>query len=99
MSYKYELGPKYEISVWDLDNPTPENVPHFFQPNWPDGTPWANKAEAENWAKALIELLSNPDCEFQPGDSPDQPLKPKPPRPEPILPEPLEGEIVDEPTA
>lgn len=95
MNYKYELGPKHEISVWNLDNPTPENVPHFFQPNWPDGTPWADKAEAENWAKALIELFSNPDCEFEPGPSPDQPLVPKPTRPESTDADSVDVEVIE----
>ena len=33
---------------------------YLVQPNYPDGTPFATKADAENWAKAWIAHFQNP---------------------------------------
>jgi hypothetical protein len=48
-------------------------VPFILQPHWPDGTPWATKQEAENWATATI-ASNNPDEPMDAGFSPSQPL-------------------------
>ena len=48
-------------------------VPFILQPHWPDGTPWATKQEAENWATATI-ASNNPDEPMEAGHSPLQPL-------------------------
>lgn len=76
-----------------------ENILYVFnnkklfqtQPHWPDGTKWANKIEAENWAKLLIKSLKNPNSEFVPGDSPDKPQKTRGPKGDL---DPLTGEYV-----
>jgi hypothetical protein len=52
-------------------------VPFMFQPDWPDGTPWASKKEAEDWAKAKIAELTIESAPMA-GDTPSQPTKPKP---------------------
>ena len=95
MKFEYKLGPKHEIEIWDLDNPLPDNVPAIYQPHWPDGTPWGNATEAENWAKAFIEIYTNPDYEVVPGPNPDQPIMPRP-EPEILEPEVLKADPVDE---
>lgn len=77
MSYRYEIDKKNAISMWDDSNPNPGGEPFLFQPEWPNGTPWASKAEAETWAKAFIETLENAQSEFVAGDSPEEPLKPR----------------------
>lgn len=80
MKYKYEINDKNEIRIWDTENPNELNAPFFLQPDYPDGSPWANKLDATAWAELFIESLVNPESEFLPGDSPDEPkkLRPKP---------------------
>lgn len=77
-NYKYEVDSKNEIKVWDLDSPNENDAPFFYQPTWPDNTPWASKQEATDWAELFIESMSNPESEFIPGDGPDEPRKPRP---------------------
>lgn len=76
--YRYEIDKNNAISIWDAENPNDKDAPFMFQPDWPDTTPWANKTEAEAWAKAFIAELEDPTSEFLAGDSPKQPLKPRP---------------------
>lgn len=76
--YIYEVDNKNIVRIWDTENPNENNEPFFLQPDWPNGTPWASKAEASAWAELLIESIANPESEFVPGDSPDQPQKPRP---------------------
>jgi len=84
MRYRYEVNNKNEVKVWDNENPNENDAPFFFQPDWPDGTPWANKSEAEDWAQVFIESLDNPESEFVAGENPENHPKP---RPEPVEPE------------
>jgi hypothetical protein len=56
--------------------------PTIFQPTWPDGTPWANEAEATSWAEVYISSLEDPDYNFTVGYSPDEPTREKPAAPE-----------------
>lgn len=43
------------------------------QSAWPDGTPFASKTEAEDWAKVFIGYLEDESAP-QPGNSPDNPV-------------------------
>lgn len=79
--YTYEIDNKNAIRVWDNENPNEDNAPFFFQPDWPNGKPWASKAEAENWAQLFIESLENPASEFVPGSSPETHPAPRPQEP------------------
>jgi hypothetical protein len=83
--YTYEIDKDNAVKVWDNENPNELNAPFLLQPDWPDSSPWANKAEAEDWALLFIESLENPESEFVPGESPDNHPKPRPE-------EPLDGE-------
>jgi hypothetical protein len=76
--YRYEIDSANAIRIWDNEVPSPNNAPFFFQPTWPDTTPWASKAEAENWAEVFIENFTNPNYGFEPGESPANHPKPKP---------------------
>lgn len=38
-----------------------QTEPCLFQPHKPDGTEWANKAEAEAWATAWIAHMTDPE--------------------------------------
>jgi hypothetical protein len=85
MRYRYEIDSKNAIRVWDNENPNEENAPFFFQPDWPNETPWASRAEAENWAQVFIESLVNPESEFVAGASPETHPAPRPePQPKEI---------------
>lgn len=78
MSYRYEVDKDKAVRIWDDANPNEFNAPFILQPNWPDSTAWASKSEAESWAKAFIAALENPESEFIAGDTPSEPLKPRP---------------------
>jgi hypothetical protein len=78
MKYIYEINESNEIRVWDTQNPNELNAPFFLQPDWPNGTPWTDTAEATAWVELFIESLENPESEFIPGDSPDEPKKLRP---------------------
>lgn len=78
MRYIYEINETNAIRVWDTETPNELNAPFFLQPDWPDATPWADRAEAEAWAQVFIESLVNPESEFIPGDSPNEPKKLRP---------------------
>lgn len=47
--------------------------PLILQPTWPNGTPWSNRQEVEAWADLYIEHIENPESEYIPGNSPDNP--------------------------
>jgi hypothetical protein len=34
-----------------------EDVPFFEQPNWPDGTAWRSREEAEQWGNEYLTML------------------------------------------
>jgi len=74
---KYEIDQNNAIRVF-TDG---QDVPFAYQPDWPDATPWASKAEAEAWAQLLIKSMQNPETKFIPGTSPDNHPRP---RPEPV---------------
>jgi hypothetical protein len=78
MRYRYEIDTNKAIRVWDTQNPNENDAPFFFQPDWPNGSAWANKAEAEDWANVFIESLVNPDSDFVAGDSPENHPAPRP---------------------
>lgn len=74
---RYEIDKENAVRVFDDG----QDIPFAYQPDWPDMTPWANKAEAKAWAELLIESMQNPASEFIPGTSPvNHPRK----RPEPV---------------
>lgn len=90
MSYRYEIDNENAIRIWDDANPNELGAPFFFQPDWPDATPWASKDEAKEWAELFIESISNPDSEFIPGNCPSEPR---------VLRPVAEAEIVEEENA
>lgn len=90
MSYRYEIDELNAIRIWDEAKPNEENLPFLFQPDWPNAAPWGDRAEAEAWAELYIESLANPESEFVPGASPEEPRKPRPV---------VEPEIVEEENA
>jgi hypothetical protein len=69
--YRFKVGTDKAIKIWDNDNPNENDAPFMLQPDWPDLTPWASKAQATNWAEVFIASLVNPESEFVAGNSPD----------------------------
>lgn len=68
--YRYEIDENNAIRAWDDGNPDELGRPFLLQPEWPNGTPWATRAEAEFWAEALIKMMEDPK-NGRPGDGPD----------------------------
>ena len=75
--YRYEIDEQNAIRIWDVENPNEIDAPFFFQPDWPNATPWASKEESTAWVELFIESLENPDSPLLPGDSPEEPSKPR----------------------
>ena len=70
----FTINEDNSIYGWvSLDSKEAGDAPILFQPDWPDGTPWASKKEAEFWATIWVESL-NPDSTRAPGDSPSAPI-------------------------
>jgi hypothetical protein len=71
---------RYEIDdqncVWIYPSETSE-IANIMQPHWPDGTPWANPAEATAWAEQHILSQTDPTADY-PGNTPAQPTISRP---------------------
>jgi len=78
--YRFEIDTDNAIRVWDNENPNENDAPFMFQPDWPDVTPWADAAQATDWAEVFIASLVDPESEFVAGNSPDThpALRPEP---------------------
>ena len=73
--YRYEIDDNdgFAIRCWDDENPNELGAPFLLQPEWPDGTPWANHAEAELWAQRLVAMKLDPKS-GRPGHTPAEPF-------------------------
>lgn len=73
---------------------------HAFlsQPDYPNREPWS-RYQAEEWAKAKLNEMENPDSKWIAGPSPDEPIKERPAFIEPVEEDPLleEPEVTEEP--
>jgi hypothetical protein len=72
MNFRYEIDKNNAVWIFVDGN----EVASVFQPDWPDTTPWANKAQAEAWAKAWIKSMTDPTAPFA-GNSPSKPTEPR----------------------
>lgn len=68
--YRYEIDENNAIRAWDDGNPDELGRPFLLQPEWPNGIPWATRAEAEFWAEAFVKMMEDPK-NGRPGDGPD----------------------------
>lgn len=64
MAIKYTIGTK-NVITFDI------NGAQVVQPAFPDGTKWASKAQAEEWAKIFVAHLEDPTAP-KPGNGPDK---------------------------
>ena len=78
--YRFEIDTDNAIRIWDNVTIGEQGAPFLFQPDWPDVTPWADAAQATDWAEVFIASLVDPESEFVAGDSPDThpALRPEP---------------------
>lgn len=67
--FTFKLDADGSVIIYDGINPEPA----IYQPNWPDGTEWAD-GEAEAWAKQFIISQEDETAELA-GDNPAQPTK------------------------
>lgn len=70
---RYEIDENNAVWIYEDGNETA----FCFQPDWPDTTPWADKAEAETWAIAKIAELTDPEAPLA-GTNPANPTEPRP---------------------
>jgi hypothetical protein len=77
MTYTYRVDTVNDNAIYITKDG--DDVAMFYQPHWPDGTPWADEAEATAWAEAKIAEITNESAPMA-GPSPDQPTVPKPTR-------------------
>lgn len=40
--------------------------PIIYQPDWPNGSPWSSKQEAETWAGLCILSIEDPNAPYAP---------------------------------
>jgi hypothetical protein len=64
VSHQYEIEEETNAIRVYYDN---SDVPGLFQPEWPNGEPWANREEAEEWAKLFIDVMENQILPYTPG--------------------------------
>jgi hypothetical protein len=74
MKYRYEITENNELKIWNTDSGS--DAPTILQPDYPDCTPWT-KDQARQWGEAYIDMMTNPECQFFPGEGPDKPLIPR----------------------
>ena len=65
MAFSYTIS---ETNIVNIFSDT-QSEPVIIQPNWPNGTAWANSAEAESWAQLCIAAMEDP-------SAPDAPAGP-----------------------
>jgi hypothetical protein len=70
LNFRYEIDKNKAVWIFLDGNETAV----VFQPDWPDTTPWANKAEAEAWAKAWILSMTDPTAPLA-GSTPSEPTQ------------------------
>ena len=63
----------HAVRVWYPDS----DAPSLLQPDWPNTTPWASRAEAQAWADLYVESLEDTDAPYAP-NGPGETGAPKP---------------------
>lgn len=74
MAAGYSVKKNNLVVIWLDSEDTPGNLE---QPTWPDGTAWASKKEAEDWAKAWLAHSAD-ETAPRAGNGPDEPTIPVP---------------------
>lgn len=69
--FSYKIAKNNVVEIYRSTSETPE-TPVLTMANWPNGTAWANKAEAEAWATLFVDSQAE-GATHRPGDSPEEP--------------------------
>lgn len=72
---EYTIDENNVIRVFD----TGADYPFLYQPFWPNGEPFATRAEAESYATVFTEAKINPESAYICGASPETHPMPRPP--------------------
>lgn len=56
---RYKVTQKNEVLAWNDE--LEQTEPFMYQPNYPDGTAFATKADAEEWAARWYAYFTNPE--------------------------------------
>ena len=73
MTMRYEILENNTVEVFYDDS----TVPSLRQPTYPDGSAFADKVDAESWAKLYVASVEDEAAPFAP-NTPGQPGAPKP---------------------
>jgi len=68
MSIRYEVTEQNEVLAWDDE--LVQTEPFLYQPYYPDGSPFADKADAQAWADAWYAAFIDPE------NNPEAPARP-----------------------
>jgi len=63
MKTKYEIEEETNAVKVFYEN---SDVASLYQPNYPDGSPWADAEDADNWAKLYIASIEDEAAPFAP---------------------------------
>lgn len=63
MALQYTVDENNVVKIFDQ-----QKEGSFSQPHWPNGDEWANKKEAEDWAKLFIESMENENALHAPSE-------------------------------
>lgn len=58
--YRVEIDDTNTVRIWDEENPNEFNAPFILQPIHPDGRPWINRVEAQDWLDNFLEEMNTP---------------------------------------
>ena len=62
MNFTYQIDINNKVRIYS----DTQTEPVIFQPDWPNGTPWANTSEAESWANLCISAITDPNAPYAP---------------------------------
>lgn len=74
--YKLEIDADNVLRLWDLTNPHTDE-PFILQPHYPNNIAWT-KEQATVWGEAFIEAHYNPESAMVAGNTPEEPVIPRP---------------------
>lgn len=52
----------FSVKIYSDDR----SEPIIYQPDWPNGTPWASAEEAESWAQLCIQAIIDENAPYAP---------------------------------
>lgn len=68
MAIRYEVTEAKEVMAWNDE--LVQTEPFLYQPHYPDGSPFADTADAQAWAEAWYASFIDPENNPEPPVSP-----------------------------